>query len=263
MRNEKGQFVKGHIGWNKGKKLSEETKRKVSQNNARYWLGKHLSEETRRKLSEVNKGRKHSEKTKRKMRENSPRILLGKHLSEETKRKLSEINKGRVPWIKGRKHTEETKRKMSEALKKNPARYWLGKKRSKETKNKLRIARLKQKLPTIDTSIELKVKNYLDEKGISYIHPFNLGDKFQCDFYISVLNLIVECDGTYWHSLEKMKKSDKRKNAYAKKCGFNIIRLTEEQINQGQFYFFDPEELRNLDLYRRALNVRPFLTAEV
>ena len=40
----------------KGKRLSEETKRKLSENNPKYWYGKHLSEETRRKISEGRKG---------------------------------------------------------------------------------------------------------------------------------------------------------------------------------------------------------------
>lgn len=39
-----------------GKSPSEETRMKMSKNNARYWKGKHLSEETKRKLSEANKG---------------------------------------------------------------------------------------------------------------------------------------------------------------------------------------------------------------
>jgi len=43
---------------------------------------------------------------------------------------------------------------------------------------KRRKARLKQKLPTIDTSIELKVKKWLEEKEIRYLHPYNLKNKF-------------------------------------------------------------------------------------
>ncbi len=123
--------------------------------------------------------------------------------------------------------SEETKRKMRENHK--PEFH------TEKTKDKIRLARLKQKLPIIDTSIERKFKKWLDDKKINYIHPFNLGNKFQCDFYLSFLNLIVECDGAYWHNRPDMKKRDKAKDAYAKKCGFNILRLTEEQINQGRF----------------------------
>ena len=62
---------KGHVTWIKGKKLSEETKQKISESHK----GKKLSEETKQKMSESHKGIK---------------------LSEEHKKKLSEANKGKL-----------------------------------------------------------------------------------------------------------------------------------------------------------------------
>ena len=105
----------------KGKILSEETKRKLSEalkgkNNPMY--GKQLSEETKRKMSEAQKGNKnmlgkhHSQESKRKISES----LKGKILSEETKRKMSESLKGNKNML-GKHHTEETKRKLSEVMK--------------------------------------------------------------------------------------------------------------------------------------------------
>ena len=47
---------------NKGKKLSEETRRKISESTK----GKKFSEETRRKLSEAHKGKQHTEEWRRK-----------------------------------------------------------------------------------------------------------------------------------------------------------------------------------------------------
>lgn len=52
---------------NRGKKLSQETKNKISKNHAKHNLGKKLSDKTKRKLSEFNKGKKLSEETKLKM----------------------------------------------------------------------------------------------------------------------------------------------------------------------------------------------------
>lgn len=72
---------KGSIPWNKGSKMSEETKRKIS---------------------EVMKGRKHTEEAKRKIIESKQNI------TEETRKKLSESHKGRKP-------SEEHKRRISEA----------------------------------------------------------------------------------------------------------------------------------------------------
>jgi hypothetical protein len=63
--------------------------------------GKNLSEETKKKISESTKGKKnhffgkkHSEETKLK--------LTGRKLSEETKRKMSSSKKGIIPWNKGK-----------------------------------------------------------------------------------------------------------------------------------------------------------------
>ena len=53
-------------GWlNIGRKHTEETKRKMSENN----IGKKLSEETKRKIGESNTGQKRSEEAKKKMSE--------------------------------------------------------------------------------------------------------------------------------------------------------------------------------------------------
>ncbi len=51
----------------KGKKLSEETRMKMSENNARFWKNKKLTEEHKKKLSLSLMGRKLSEEIKRKM----------------------------------------------------------------------------------------------------------------------------------------------------------------------------------------------------
>ena len=87
----------------KGKKRSEESKRKQSE----AMKGKKHSEETRRKLSEAKKRENLSEETLRKRSE----ALKGRKFSDETKKKMSEAWKDREPV------SEETKQKMSEAQK--------------------------------------------------------------------------------------------------------------------------------------------------
>lgn len=79
-----------------GFKLSEETRRKMSEAKKKQWREnpRKVSDETKKKLSEVNKGHKRNE---------------GRKMSEETKKKMSEAKKGRV-------FTEEHKRKLSKAL---------------------------------------------------------------------------------------------------------------------------------------------------
>ena len=143
---------------NKGKKLSEEHKKKISIS-GRGIKKNPRSEETKRKLSEANKGKKNgppSEETKRKIGEANKGKKKGAPL-EETKRKLSEANKGK-------KRSEEIKIKMSEAAK--------GKVFSKEHKRKLSEANKGKKL-----SEETRRKLSEAHKGRIYPSGFKLSEE--------------------------------------------------------------------------------------
>lgn len=90
---------------------SEKSRKKMSESGK----GKIVSDETRKKLSEANKGekngfygKKHTDKSKNKMSKATKGRGKGVPKSEEHKRKISEGNKGK-------KHTEETKIKLSKA----------------------------------------------------------------------------------------------------------------------------------------------------
>lgn len=96
-------FTKGHIGYNKGKHISEETRRKMSiahkntyENGRMPWFkGKHLTEEHKLNLSKSHKGK--------------PSSLKGHKISQEHKDKIAFANKGR-------KHTPETREHLSKSL---------------------------------------------------------------------------------------------------------------------------------------------------
>jgi hypothetical protein len=90
---------------NRGKyKISEETRRKISENNARYWLGKTFSEEHRKNISLAKKGK--------------PSWIKGKHHSEVSKKKMSLSQKGKPkPWLRGLTRSAGTLRRMSIAQK--------------------------------------------------------------------------------------------------------------------------------------------------
>ena len=68
------------------------------------FFGKHHTAEHKQKMSIIMKGRKLSDETKKKLSEaNKGQIPWNKglHQSDETRRKLSERMKGRTPWNKG------------------------------------------------------------------------------------------------------------------------------------------------------------------
>ena len=97
----------------KGRKLSEETKRKISESHKgkpAWNKGIPCSDESRRKMSESHKGK--------------PVWNKGIPHSEETRSKMSEALRGRKVWNKGIPLSEETKRKKSEKMKE----YWRKKK---------------------------------------------------------------------------------------------------------------------------------------
>ena len=84
--------IKEHNAYKKGKKLSEETKNKISEankgeNNSMY--GKHHTSETKNKISEAMKGHKNS---------------LGKHLSAEHKKKIGAASIGKHWYNNGKEN---------------------------------------------------------------------------------------------------------------------------------------------------------------
>ena len=95
--------------------------------------------------------------------------------------------------------------------------------------------RLKQQTMRGNTSIEKKVYQELKNRGLLFEKQYLVNSKFLVDAYIPSLNLIIEADGDYWHALERVKKQDKAKNAYLTKCGFNLLRLSETEINNTNF----------------------------
>lgn len=89
-----------------------------------------ISEEQKQILSKTHKGKVHSEEWREKQSEfmknftnYSPKFL---------ELQKSENKRGEKSPMWGKKASEETRRKQSEALKKNPARYWLNKKQTEE-----------------------------------------------------------------------------------------------------------------------------------
>lgn len=89
----------------------------------------------------------------------------------------------------------------------------------------------RRNIPFTRTSIELKMMTELEKRGIEYIEQYNLGDKFRLDFLLPEYNIVIECDGDYWHTLPDVEKRDKSKNAYIKACGYSLYRFWEREIN--------------------------------
>lgn len=86
-----------------------------------------------------------------------------------------------------------------------------------------------------ETSIEKKLYEALKSKGLLFEKQYLIGGRFLVDAYVPSLNLIIEADGKYWHELEHIKIKDTTENMYLKQNGYNLLRLSEKEINDGSF----------------------------
>ena len=139
----------------KGRKVSEEVKRKISISN----IGHIVSEETKRKIGEANKislkGKKRSEESKQKQSKKT----IGRIISEETKRKISIKEKGKIV-------TDETKKRISDGHK--------GQIVSEETRKKISDATKGTKNPSAKlTDIQILEIQNLIKKGFSILKTAN------------------------------------------------------------------------------------------
>src|SRR3990167_9033583 len=82
------------------------------------------------------------------------------------------------------------------------------------------------------TGLENKLFSILDKENIKYETQKLINGKFLVDAYIPSLNLIIEVDGKYWHNLDRIKNKDKAENAYLIACGFNLLRIKEDELNK-------------------------------
>ena len=84
------------------------------------------------------------------------------------------------------------------------------------------------------TYIELILYTFLKDKKIKFEKQKLIG-RFLVDAYIPSKNLVIEVDGKYWHNLDRVKKKDKAENAYLLKCGYNLLRIDEDAMLNGDF----------------------------
>ena len=83
-----------------------------------------------------------------------------------------------------------------------------------------------------ETSIEKKIRECLNLVHIQFQQEVKIG-RYHADFLIKNTNILIECDGVYWHSLKKIKDRDKRRDVFLREKGYRIYRFPEEEINKS------------------------------
>ena len=146
----------------------------------------------------------------------------GKHFSKEQRNKMSNI----------RIHLFKTGKIIHPMLNKKP---------SKETIEKFKIRRKTWIIPKKDTTIEVKIQNFLKQLGIEFFtHQYiqEIEHGYQCDVFIPSMNLVIECDGNYWHKYPTGRDIDNIRTKELIQEGFKVLRLWESEIrvmNINQF----------------------------
>jgi very-short-patch-repair endonuclease len=79
------------------------------------------------------------------------------------------------------------------------------------------------------TSIEVAVAEALTALGVDFEQQKVVG-RFICDIFVPHLQLDVECDGLYWHSLPGMRDRDHNRDAWFGERGYRVLRLSEKAI---------------------------------
>lgn len=82
------------------------------------------------------------------------------------------------------------------------------------------------------SSIEETVASVLTALGIKHQRQVYIG-RCLVDFYIRTKRLVIECDGSYWHSLPGRQESDASRDAWLISRGFRVLRLPEDEIRSG------------------------------
>lgn len=147
----------------------------------------------------------------------------------EMKKKMSIINKKNNETM-----SEETKKVKAEKCRQAAIKQWANKtaeeRKEHGIKSDVRKAQDASRRTT-ESSIEVAVKNVLSILGIEYIESYRIGP-YTADIYIPHRELVMECDGDYWHGTKEAKLHDAKRDQYMRERGFNVVRLQEHRIRK-------------------------------
>lgn len=154
-------------------------------------------------------------KIKQKIGKNSGAARIGKKRPQqgETLRKVWDTR--RSEWSKSIKdaYTTERRNKLSQTMKEV----------------------LSKKMFRYKTSnFEVACAQALRDMGVTYRQQHKISGDFRIfDFYLPEQNLLLECDGEFWHCTEERLKKDIEKTKFAHENGFFVLRISDSLFDRN------------------------------
>lgn len=241
--------------WNNNRSLrSIAAEFKVDAGTIVYWMnsygiprrscggikGSVRSQETKDKIRKGVLGRKHTAEAKERM----SIAQTGHEVSESTRKNLSLATKRRFATpesrkvqsdrVRGFKHTEEAKKKISDANRRNSARSDVKKKRSTSLRHAWSEGKFTGRKFHIcsPTSIEQAVYNGLCLYNIEFKFQYSPEGYSKIYDFLVYPNILIECQGEYWHRLPGAKEKDQEKRMWAINHGFYYIAYWGKEIRE-------------------------------
>jgi len=222
---------KGKIPWNKGikiGKLSESTRLKQSI--------------TMKKLYQEGRWAPHNLNKKDSQIYNDEQIKEINNKKAQANKNPEKIKKIRLSLTGKSKSKEHILKASRERIKTCINRGYFF---TDETKKIMKQKRALQK-KTIISTIEIKIQNFLMELKIPFFtHHYikEINHPYQCDIFIPSLNMVIECDGDYWHKYPIGNEIDHIRTSELIKNGFKVLRLWENEI-----------KIMNLEKFKEKIN---------
>ena len=146
--------------------------------------------------------------------------FLGKKHLEKSIEKMKKSHKGQIAWNKDlTKETDDRVRRVSTVLieghasgriKTHPTNKWS------------------------NTSIEIAIENELKKVSLKYEKQKHIKGVGFVDFFLPGFDLIIECDGDYWHNLEGRQERDVKRDFGSEFLHqYKTVRFWEHEINES------------------------------
>lgn len=236
---------RGKPALNKGKKMSDDFKIKMSGISRKFWADpkNQIKIKIRNNKISLSKIGDRNPMKRPEVALKASLSMRGRLMGDKNHSKKSEVRAKISKALNGHLVSEEIRQKISKNLegkmvgKLNP---FYGKQHTQEVKDKSRARAISMMVSGAfsnkRTGIEVKMSSILVKTGLNFMEQVPLEKITIVDFYLPEYRLVIYCDGDFWHRSKWAEKQNvfKRDNLQTKVLesrGYKVFRFSESEIN--------------------------------